>query len=78
MRQAKARIKLMKFITGVHEDEERAEEAEKRKVMAQMNLIQNQMQNQMLANQMGALGAMSQGQNAAGGYMTITTGTDIK
>lgn len=75
VRQAKARIKLMKFITGVHEDEEKAEEAEKMKAIAQMNLAQNQ----MMANQMGRLGALqayaNQAQNATGSYMTVTTGT---
>ena len=64
VRHAKARIKLMKFITGVHEDEEKAEEAEKMKVIAQMNLAQNK----MMANQMGQYA--NQAQNAAGGYMT--------
>lgn len=56
VRQVKARIKLMKFITGVHEDEEKAEEVEKMKAIAQMNLAKNQ----MMANQMGQLGALQQ------------------
>lgn len=72
VRQTKARIKLMKFITGVHEDEEKAEEAEKMKAIAQMNLAQNA----MIANQMGLLGA-SQGyanqvKTTGGSYMTVT------
>lgn len=66
VRQAKARIKLMKFITGVHEEEEKAEEVNTMKAMAQMNLAQNA----MMANQMGQLGALqayaNQAQNSTG------------
>ena len=63
VRRTKARIKLMKFITGVHEDEdeERAEEVEKMKAIAQMNLAQNK----MMANQMGQIGALSQALNSS-------------
>ena len=63
VRRIKARIKLVKFITGVHEDEdeERAEEVEKMKAIAQMNLAQNK----MMANQMGQIGALSQALNSS-------------
>ena len=56
VRHVKTRIKLVKFITRVHEDEERAEEAEKFKAIQQLSIAQNQ----MMANQMGQIGAQQQ------------------